>query len=111
MRRGRRHSSELCVGDSIDFWRVAAIEPGRRLTLVAEMKLPGSAVLEFEVKPQSAVRSTLTTSARFHPAGTLGLLYWYGLAPVHTRIFQGLTQAIVGRAERRTARASLPPPR
>jgi uncharacterized protein YbjT (DUF2867 family) len=111
MRRGRRHSSELRVGDAVDFWRVAAIEPGHRLTLVAEMKLPGSAVLEFAVKPHSPVRSTLTTSARFHPAGVFGLLYWYGLAPVHARIFRGLTQAIVGRAERRTARSSQPPPR
>lgn len=101
MRRGRRHSSELRVGDAIDFWRVAAVEPDRRLTLVAEMKLPGSAVLEFEVKPQSTVRSTLTTSARFHPAGVFGLLYWYSLAPVHARLFHGLTQAIVRQAERR----------
>ena len=47
LRRGRRHPTDIRVGDAIDFWRVAAVEPGRRLTLVAEMKLPGSAVLEF----------------------------------------------------------------
>ena len=39
------------VGDTLDFWRVEAYEPGRRLRLSAEMKLPGRAWLEFEVVP------------------------------------------------------------
>ncbi|MEO9256565.1 MAG: DUF2867 domain-containing protein, partial [Tepidiformaceae bacterium] len=34
MRRGRRHPTELRIGDAVDFWRVVAIEPGTRLTLV-----------------------------------------------------------------------------
>ena len=42
-RRGRRHPTELRVGDTLDFWRVVAVEPGRRLTLLAEMRLPGTA--------------------------------------------------------------------
>ena len=50
MRRGRRHPTELRVDDPLDFWRVVAVEPERSLTLVAEMKLPGSAVLELSVE-------------------------------------------------------------
>lgn len=101
MRRGRRHASHIRVGDVIDFWRVAALEPGKRLTLVAEMKLPGSAVLELEVVPLEPTRSRLLTTARFHPAGAFGLAYWYSVMPFHGRIFSGMPRAIVAEAERR----------
>jgi uncharacterized protein YbjT (DUF2867 family) len=100
LRRGRRDPRGLRPGDAIDFWRVVEVEAGRRLTLVAEMKVPGAACLEFEVIPQSPTTSILTTSARFHPAGLPGLLYWYGLRPVHDRIFAGMPRAIARRAER-----------
>jgi hypothetical protein len=87
---------------------VVALEPGRRLTLVAEMRLPGSAVLEFEVEALGS-GSRLTMSARFHPAGFLGLLYWYALKPAHDRIFRELPRRMVVRAEA-AARAVAPPP-
>ena len=98
MRRGRRHTSDLRVGDPLDFWRVAGLEPGTRLTLVAEMKLPGSAVLELATEPANA-GATMRLQAHFHPAGALGLLYWYLLWPIHKLIFRGLARAIVRRAE------------
>ncbi len=98
-RRGRRHPMEIRTGDALDFWRVVGVEPGRRLTLLAEMKLPGIAILEFEVAAAGA-GSRVVTSAHFHPAGAVGLLYWYALWPVHKRIFAGLTDAIVARALR-----------
>ena len=41
MRRGRRDPQDLAVGDVLDFWRVEEYEPGRRLRLAAEMKVPG----------------------------------------------------------------------
>jgi len=37
---GRRCQSSLEVNDVVDFFRVESIEPGRRLLLRAEMKLP-----------------------------------------------------------------------
>ena len=98
MRRGRRDARDLRVGDALDWWRVEAVEPGRRLTLLAEMKLPGSAVLEFVVTPDGD-GARIATSAHFHPAGMPGLLYWYALWPIHGRIFDGLTRAIARRAE------------
>lgn len=89
MRRGRRHPTEVRPGDTIDWWRVVAVEPGSRLTLVAEMRVPGSAVLELEAAAAPS-GSTITATAYFHPAGVWGLLYWFALLPVHRRIFQAL---------------------
>ena len=37
MRRGRPHPAQLRVGDAVDFRRVEALEPNRRLRLAAEM--------------------------------------------------------------------------
>ncbi|MEU9375086.1 SDR family oxidoreductase [Streptomyces sp. NPDC048255] len=51
IRRGRRDAARLRVGDSLDFWRVEEIQPGRLLRLRAEMRLPGLAWLEMYVDP------------------------------------------------------------
>jgi uncharacterized protein YbjT (DUF2867 family) len=103
-RRTRRHPTELRVGDVVDSWRVIALEPGRRLTLMMEMKAPGAGVLEFVVQPDDSGASVSAT-AYWHPAGVLGLLYWYVLVPPHLFIFKGLTRALVRRASRRNATA------
>ncbi len=107
LRRGRRHPADIRVGDAIDFWRVAAIEPGRRLTLVAEMRLPGIAVLEFEVIAGSEATSELITTARFHPGGMPGLLYWYLVLPFHGLIFDRMPQSIIRNAERALSQPSM----
>jgi uncharacterized protein YbjT (DUF2867 family) len=96
-RRGRRHSTELRVGDVVDTWRVIAIEPETRLTLLMEMKAPGAGVLELELMSEGR-RHRITATAYFHPAGIWGLLYWYSLAPFHWLIFRGMTRAIAQRA-------------
>jgi hypothetical protein len=103
LRRGRRDPDHVAVGDEIDFWRVIAVEPGRRLTLLAEMKLPGAAALDFELSPEAHGRTRIVVTGYFHPAGAPGLLYWHALTPVHAVIFGGLANAIVERAERRGA--------
>ncbi|MDA0301388.1 MAG: DUF2867 domain-containing protein [Chloroflexi bacterium] len=105
MRRGRRHPTEVRTGDTIDWWRVAAMEPGRRLTLVAEMRVPGTAVLELEATPIDEGRTRITATAYFHPAGLWGLLYWIALIPVHRRIFQTLAEGLARRAQSRAAQA------
>jgi hypothetical protein len=93
LRRGRRHAAGLRVGDTIDAWRVIAVEPETRLTLLMEMKAPGAGVLEFELAPEAGGHR-VTATAYFHPAGIPGLLYWYALAPFHRLIFSGMTRAI-----------------
>ena len=105
MTRGRRDPQDLAVGDAVDFWRVVSLEPGRRLTLIAEMKLPGSAALGFEVVPVDEGHARIKVTAYFHPAGVRGLLYWHALTPAHAVIFPGLANAIARRAEGPPAKA------
>ena len=105
MRRGRRHPEELAVGDTIDFWRVEAYEPDRRLRLVAEMRLPGRAWLEFEVKPDGD-GATIQQTAVFNPVGLLGLLYWYSVYPLHARVFAGMLRGAARAAELRGRQAA-----
>jgi uncharacterized protein YbjT (DUF2867 family)/uncharacterized protein YndB with AHSA1/START domain len=100
LKRGRRHPSELRVGDRVDSWKVIGLEPERRLTLGFGMKAPGAGALEFELKPLNDGGTRLTATAYWHPAGFRGLLYWYSLEPVHRVIFKGMTQEICRRAER-----------
>jgi uncharacterized protein YbjT (DUF2867 family) len=98
MRRGRRHPEWLSVGDTLDWWRVEAYEPDRRLRLAAEMKLPGRAWLVFEVEGD-ATGSTIRQTAIFDPIGLLGLTYWYALYPLHQYVFAGLLRGIVKATE------------
>jgi len=98
MRRGRRDPETLTVGDTLDFWRVEAFEPGRRLRLAAEMKVPGRAWLEFEAVPVAG-GTVIHQTAVFEPTGLFGLLYWYSLLPVHAVIFGGMLREIARRAQ------------
>jgi uncharacterized protein YbjT (DUF2867 family) len=96
MRRGRRHPERLAVGDALDCWRVEVHEPDRRLRLAAEMRLPGRAWLEFEVVP-SGDGTRIRQTAIFDPVGLGGLLYWYGIYPLHAWVFDRMLQAIAAR--------------
>jgi hypothetical protein len=98
MRRGRRDPQALRVGDSLDFWRVEMVNPGRLIRLRAEMKVPGRAWLEFESRPEGLGQTLLTQTAFFEPKGLFGLLYWYFLYPIHALIFSGLVAKIAEQA-------------
>lgn len=100
LRRGRRHPTELRAGEALDFWRVEHIVPGKILRLRAEMIVWGSAWLEFRVEPLGPGSSRLTQTATYYPHGLTGLLYWYGILPIHILIFRGLARAIAFRAEK-----------
>jgi len=93
LRRGRRNPETLQVGDILDFWRVEEFDADRRLRLVAEMKVPGRAWLEFEVTGDST-NSIIRQTAIFDPLGLFGLIYWYGLYPLHRWIFAGMVRKI-----------------
>lgn len=102
MRRGRRHPDELRVGDTVDFWRVVAIQPDRLLRLRAEMRLPGVASLEWQIDADGPDRTTITQVARFVPRGLWGRVYWYAVAPFHVFVFPGLLRRLVESAEAMT---------
>jgi hypothetical protein len=98
LRRGRRNSEILAVGDTLDFWRVEAFEENRLLRLVAEMRLPGRAWLQFEVTSK-ADGSLIRQTALFDPVGLMGLVYWYALWVIHQLVFRGLLRGVVRAAE------------
>jgi hypothetical protein len=99
MRRGRRDPNSLVPGDALDWWRVEAVQTNSLLRLRAEMKLPGRGWLEFCVEPHGEGSARLSQAAYFQPTGLTGVLYWYGLYPIHRLIFSGMLAAIVRRAE------------
>jgi uncharacterized protein YbjT (DUF2867 family) len=93
VRRGRPNPDQLHIGDTVDWWRVEEYQPDHRLRLRAEMRLPGRAWLEFEVEP-SAEGSTIRQTAVFDPTGLAGLLYWYGIYPLHAAVFRGMLNGV-----------------
>lgn len=101
LRRGRRNAKNLRLGDALDFWRVSEIQPQRHLVLTAEMRLPGTATLSFEVErlvpPDSGSRLAMT--ARFRPRGLAGILYWYSVLPLHGIVFRGMLRGLLHTAE------------
>ena len=100
--RGRRNAKEIMMGDALDFWRVLEVEKNKKLVLAAEMKLPGDALLRFEINALKSGESQLTQTALFKPRGVLGLLYWYAVTPFHHFVFQGMLERIIKRAQNTT---------
>ncbi|MEN6441065.1 MAG: SDR family oxidoreductase [Syntrophobacter sp.] len=92
--RGRRHPSILYVGDALDFWRVLEVAAPQRLLLLSEMKMPGEAILEFEITDLGNGQTDLKQLSRFRPRGIAGLLYWYSLYPPHQWLFRGMLKTI-----------------
>jgi uncharacterized protein YbjT (DUF2867 family) len=91
LRRGRTNEDSINAGDALDFWRVLyANQKEGRLLLLAEMKLPGEAWLEFDIKENKLIQT-----ATFRPLGLMGRLYWYSVFPFHGFIFQGMINSLV----------------
>jgi hypothetical protein len=78
----------------LDFWRVLDVAPKERLVLLAEMKVPGEALLEFKIYPKGNQHTDLEMLSRFLPKGLWGMLYWYSLYPFHEKIFFGMLKAV-----------------
>jgi len=97
LRRGRRHPHRLQTGDALDFWRVLTVTPNQRLTLLAEMKVPGEAILDLQLHPLNTEETELRMISRFLPRGLGGMLYWYALLPLHVMIFKGMLKAMANK--------------
>jgi uncharacterized protein YbjT (DUF2867 family) len=92
LRRGRKNKTEIFPGDALDFWRVLIADKAeKRLLLLAEMKLPGEAWLEFRIDADNVLHQNAT----FRPLGLWGRLYWYCLLPVHGFIFRGMIRNLI----------------
>ena len=99
LRRGRRHPDTLRYGDALDFWRVVGFDRDRYLSLRAEMRLPGEALLDFRIEAHGERQCVLRQVALFEPRGLFGLLYWYAVLPFHHVVFQGMLTGIQRDAE------------
>jgi len=97
--RGRPSSTTLRVGDTVDSFRVEAIESNRHLRLKSEMNLPGRAWLEFEVT-EAGSSTQIRQTAIFDPVGLTGQLYWYSLYVPHEFVFRGMLRGIAQAALR-----------
>lgn len=90
LKRGRKNMENISAGDSLDFWRVLyASRDEKRLLLFAEMKLPGEAWLDFQIKDGNLIQE-----ATFRPVGLPGRLYWYAVLPFHGYIFNGMIKKL-----------------
>lgn len=85
--RGRRRVDSVEIGDSLDFWRVVAVEDSHRLLLRAEMLAPGEAFLEFRIKALGDGKIELRMIPSFDPHGFWGRVYWWMIAPSHSLMF------------------------
>jgi hypothetical protein len=100
LRRGRRHPSEVRVGEAIDFWRVEEVTPDVCLRLRAEMRLPGEAWLEWRAV-ETEEGTDLVQTATFRPRGLWGRAYWYVMLPAHSFVFPTMARRIAAVAEER----------
>jgi hypothetical protein len=100
LRRGRRHPDDLYVGESLDWWRVEEVDEPRLLRLRAEMRLPGHAWLELEVRTDTDGATVFAQRALFHPRGLAGQLYWWSVWPFHGVVFGEMQRNIARAAER-----------
>lgn len=71
------------------------------LLLVAEMKVPGIATLEFTLEELGENKTSITQAAYFYPSGLLGIIYWKLMVPFHFFIFNGMLQGIAKSARSR----------
>ncbi len=99
IRTDGRDFENIKVGDVVDFWIVEKVRKDQILRFRAEMKVPGLAWLEFEVRENVDDKSLLTQTAYFIPNGFWGKVYWYGLYPIHLIIFIGMIKRIEKKAE------------
>jgi uncharacterized protein YbjT (DUF2867 family) len=98
LRRGRKDPDSMQEGDAVDWWRVDTYQPNEFLRMHAEMKVPGRAWLEFEVRP-TPNGAVIRQTAVFDPSGLSGLAYWYGVYPLHAVVFRGMLAGIARAAE------------
>ena len=95
--RGRKSRTRLKINDVIDFWRIEDLQKNQRLLLRAEMRLPGRAWLEFNIKEDQNKRR-LSVVPYYDTHTFLGKLYWYVCLPLHRFIFERLIEAIEKRS-------------
>ena len=94
----RDAGAALARGTRFDFWEVIAAVPDKRLTLLSHLVAPGAGGLEFEISESEDGEGDVSATIHWHPAGFLGILYWYALWPAHAWMLGGMVRAIMREA-------------
>ncbi len=97
LRRGHSTAGDLERGQTLDFWTVVRVVPGERVTLRADMRLPGEAWLDLRAR-SSDDGVILDQTVAFDPRGVFGVFYWFALYPLHALVFRGMLKSLVKRA-------------
>ncbi len=97
----RTRPARIEPGAAWDWWRVEEVEPGARVLLRAETRLPGTARLELRAEPDGARRSRYVQRVLFTPDGLAGRLYWHAVRPGHNFVFGVMARTVAGVAARR----------
>ena len=87
----------------MDFWTVRRAESDR-LTLEADMRLPGDAIFDLRVEASNEGGRTGTKiihTVAFNPKGLLGYIYWFALLPIHSLVFNKMVSSIASKVEAR----------
>ncbi len=95
------HSNSLKVGDTLDFWTVLRADSDR-LTLEANMRLPGDAIFDLKVVASTDRKRTDTKiihTVAFNPKGVLGYVYWFALLPIHSLVFNKMVSSMASKIE------------
>jgi uncharacterized protein YbjT (DUF2867 family) len=94
LRRGRPFGQSLRKGDVVDFWRVVDAVPGERLELVAEMRVPGEARLQWRIEAAGG-GAKLVQTATLTNDSVLSGAYWYAVAPAHNWVFNRMARHLI----------------
>ena len=89
LRRTLTSGDRPVPGAIVDFWTVERFVEGHRMTLRADMKLPGSAWLDFQVR-QKGLGTEIEQTVVFACRGLFGQLYWKVVQPIHAMVFDGM---------------------
>ncbi len=95
MQREGCDQSGLMMGKMVDFWRVLEHKPPHSLLLLAEMKMPGEAMLEFKIQDMAESQVEVEITVRFLPKGLGGLVYWHLSHGVHVLVLKTMLRNMV----------------
>ncbi len=89
---------EVVPGAPVDWWTVVERDPGV-LLLASVGWFFGEAWLGWQVRVSAdGTAATLHQVGALRTKGVPGVLYWFGLVPLHRRVFRNLAQLRVARA-------------
>lgn len=105
--RRPRPDRPLRVGDAVDGWVVSQVDPGRRLGLTSELRMPGTAVLTYEVVGDEGPGGgcVLVQHLHWRPRGVAGRVLWAAELPAHVLVLRAMLRGTAREAERRAAGA------